>query len=75
MKKKLKEFQKEAMVLTGTGIGLGVGASVMSEAGASAVPISKLSKGVGMAATLSTAKLSVGVLSDLNKDLKKKLRD
>jgi hypothetical protein len=74
MKKRLKSFGKDAMVLTATGVGLGVGASVVGSAGGNVAAIGTLSKGMTPIASLTVAKHTIGILGDVNKDIKKKMR-
>ena len=69
MNKHLKGLGKDSIVLAGTGIGLGV-LSGLDSSGATA----KLTSGIPPIANIVVAKAGIGILSDMNKDIKKKMR-
>lgn len=74
MKNRIKSYGKDAMGITVTGIGLGVGASVLGGVGGNVGAVSKLSAGLSPIASLTTAKHTIGILGDINKDVKKKVK-
>jgi len=69
MKKKIKEFGKESLMLAGAGIGFGMLAGI-DDSGAS----SAMASGVGKIAPLVPFKLATGMLMDVNKKINKKRR-
>ena len=70
--KALKQFGKDAMVLTATGIGLGVGASAISDAGGDASVVSALAKGMKPMGSIVAGGAVLGSLSELSKKIKVK---
>lgn len=71
IKKHIKGYAKDTLTLGITGVGLGLGASI---AGESAAPLGSLSKGIGSLGNIVALKAGIGILSDTNKSLKKKMR-
>ena len=66
MKKHIKEFQRDSFTLIGSGIAFGSLAGFDSSGASSA-----LASGVGKIAPLVPMKATVGILTDINKKLKK----
>ena len=74
MQKRIKAIGRDAMVLTGTGIGLGVGASVLTGVGAGTGAVTAISGKLPAVGGIMVAGHVMGMVSDINKPLKKQRR-
>lgn len=62
MKKKLKRYGKDAMLLTGTGVTLGVGSQVVTAAGGNAGGVAAMSGYMPMMGTVVGGSHAIGLM-------------